>query len=163
MTELETIIGCVRDSLSNGGVSAVIVQNPPGNKKRHTNPIVTVGLKAGALSVGSTEYLGEDRFSHLEIYGQRIELTLGLGLWVPKNGEDSHDACLELFSQIAGALGELPEAVRVKELVCGETVFDASAEMFRCDGELRLSAYLIAEKEDDGAFLDFKLKGVITN
>ena len=163
MTELETIIGCVCDSLVNGGVSAVIVQNPPGNKKRHTRPIVTVGLKAGALSVGSTEYLGEDRFSRREIYGRRMELTLGLGLWVPKDSENSHETCLELFSQIVGALGELPESVRVKELVCGETVFDTSADMFRCDGELKISAYLIAEKEDDGVFLDFKLKGVITN
>lgn len=163
MTELETIIGCVRDSLSNGGVSAVIVQNPPCNKKRHTRPIVTVGLKAGALSVGSAEYLGEERFSRREIYGRRMELTLGLGLWVPKDSENSHETCLELFSQIVGALGELPESVRVKELVCGETVFDSSADMFRCDGELKISAYLIAEKEDDGVFLDFKLKGVITN
>ena len=163
MTELETIIGCVRDSLVNGGVSAVIVQNPPGNKKRHTHPIVTVGLKAGALSVGSVEYLGEDRFSRREIYGRRMELTLGLGLWVPKDSESSHETCLELFSQIVGALGELPESVRVKELVCGETVFDPSADMFRSDGELKISAYLIAEKEDDGVFLDFKLKGVITN
>jgi hypothetical protein len=104
---------------------------------------------------------GTDTYS--EIYGKKLELSLGLSLWSPKTSDQGHEKCLALFSQVAEALGSMPEALRVRELCCGETVYDSTAEMFRCDAELKLSAFLTAESADDTQFLDFKLKGVLTN
>lgn len=168
MAELDTVIGAVCEALIDGGVPAVISQNPFGGKKRHHDPIVTVGFKAGSvISCGFKEYLGmrydSDTDTESEVYGKRIDLTLGLSLWSPKTSDHGHEKCLTLFSQTADALGSLPEALKVRELSCGETVYDHTAEMFRCDAELKLSAFLTAETADDSQFLDFKLKGVITN
>lgn len=168
MAELDTVISAVCSGLRDGGVSAVISQNPFGGKKRHLRPIVTVGLKSGSvISSGLKEYLGmqydvtTDTYS--EIFGKKLELSLGLSMWSPKTGDQGHEKCLTLFSQVADALGSLPESLKVRELSCGETVYDPTAEMFRCDAELKLEAYLIAESTDDTQFLDFKLKGVLTN
>ncbi len=168
MAELDTIITAVCQSLSDGGVSAVISQNPFGGKKRHNNPIITVGLKAGtAVSCGFAEYLGmkydEGLDTYSELYGKKMDLSLGLSFWSPKAEKHGHEKCLMLFSQVADALKSLPVSLKVKELSCGETLFDVTAEMFRCDAELKLSAFLTAESTDDPQFLDFKLKGVLIN
>lgn len=168
MAELDSIISAVCQGLRDGGVSAVISQNPFGGKKRHTKPIVTVGLKAGeAVSCGFAEYLGTryDTVSGIlnELYGKKIEISLGLSLWSPNLEQFGHEMCLKLFSQVTDALNCLPEALKVRELSCGETDYDDTAEMFRCDAELKLSAFLTAENRDDSQFLDFKLKGVLTN
>lgn len=168
MAELESVISIVCQGLSDGGVSAVISQNPFGGKKRHTRPIVTVGLKAGStVSCGFAEYLGmkydpkSDTYN--ELYGKKLDVALGLSFWSPKTESYGHEKCLLLFSQVADALKSLPESLKVRELSCGETNYDTTAEMFRCDAELKLSAYLTAESTDDSQFLDFKLKGVLTN
>lgn len=168
MTELDSIISCVCDGLVTGGVSAVISQNPFGGKKRHVNPIVTVGLKAGsAVSCGLAEYMGmryiSSSDSYCEVYGKKIDVSLGLSMWSPKTSSEGHEKCLQLFSQIIDALDSLPDPLKVKELSCGETHYDPSAEMFRCDAELKLSAFLTAESDDDSQFLDFKLRGVLTD
>ncbi|MBE6948502.1 MAG: hypothetical protein E7456_01525 [Ruminococcaceae bacterium] len=168
MAELETIISAVCRGLSEGGVSAVISQNPFGGKKRHTSPIVTVGLKSGnAVSCGFAEYLGmrydAENDTYNELYGKKLDIALGLTLWSPKSESFGHEKCLMLFSQVADALHSLPESLKVRELSCGETEYDTAAEMFRCDAELKLSAFLVAESSDESQFLDFKLKGVLIN
>lgn len=168
MAELESVISIVCQTLSDGGVSAVISQNPFGGKKRHNSPIVTVGLKAGAaVSCGFAEYLGTrydpnaDKYN--EIYGKKMDVSLGLSLWSPKTENFGHEKCLILFSQVADALKCLPASLKVKELSCSETHYDAITEMFCCEAELKLSAFLTAESTDDSQFLDFKLKGVLKN
>lgn len=166
MAELDSVIAAVCQGLRNGGVSAVISQNPFGGKKRHTNPIVTVGLKTGtAVSCGFAEYLGmcynAEKDTYNELYGKKMDISMGLSLWSPKTEEHGHEKCLALFSQVVEALKTLPSSLKVKELSCGETSFDTTAEMFRCDAELKLSAFFTAESTDDSQFLDFKLKGVL--
>lgn len=168
MAELDSVINIVCQGLTDGGVAAIISQNPFGGKKRHTKPIITVGLKAGsAVTCGFAEYLGvrfdENQGTYNELYGKKIDISLSLSLWSPKSESYGHETCLTLFSQVADALKSLPEALKVKELACGETDYDVSAEMFRCDAELKISAFLTAESQDDSQFLDFKLKGVLTN
>ena len=168
MAELDSVISIVCQSLSSGGVSAIISQNPFGGKKRHTSPIVTVGLKAGStMSCGFAEYLGmrydAESDTYNELYGKKIDISLGLSLWSPKTESCGHEKCLMLFSQVVDALKCLPESLKVRELSCGETEYDTTAEMFRCDAELKLSAFLTAESNDDSQFLDFKLKGVLIN
>lgn len=168
MAELDSVIAIVCQCLADGGASAVISQNPFGGKKKHVKPIITVGLKAGsAVSCGFAEYLGlrYDSVTDIynELYGKKIDLSLCLAMWSPKNSENGHEKCLMLFSQVVDALKCLPEALKVRELSCGETVYDPTADMFRCDAELKLSAFLTAECSDDSQFLDFKLKGVLIN
>ena len=139
---------------------------PEGARGRYASPAVAVGLGAGCcVSAGGPEYLGmsfDERIGgSVEVYGKRMELTLALWIFSPRCAPFGAAGCAAVFGELAAALPCLPSGIRVKELRCGETVFDESAGMFRLDAELGISAFFSAEASDDSEVLDFNLRGTV--
>ena len=166
MAELETIITEVCEALTTAGLPNVTPAYPDGKRGRYVSPAVAVGLGAGCcVTSGGPEYLGmsyDERLgSSVEVYGKRMELTLALWIFSPRGTPCGAVGCAAVFGEIAAALPYLPSGIRVKELRCGETVFDESAGMFRLDAELKISAFFSAEATDDGEVLDFNLRGTV--
>lgn len=52
-----------------------------------------------------------------------------------------------------------PAGLKLLELSCGETEFDASGRLLRRNVEAVCSAYLYAVTQPGGAFLDFEIRG----
>ena len=166
MAELDTVITAICDTLEKEKISAAIARYPYGGKERHEAPIVTVGLKSGsAAPSGFAEYMGQRYDSttdtYNEIYGKRLDMALAIAIYSPKSQEYGAGACLQIFGEIAEACTSLPDGIRVKEIVCGETKFNTDVCMFCCEAELRLTAFLYAEQKEDTEFLDFVLRGVL--
>lgn len=166
MAEIDTVIGAVCDALCEYGVPAVMTAYPSSARERFTSPVATVGLGGGSgVSSGFSEYMGirfdEVKQTYAEVYGKRLELTLSVGIWSPKDAEYGAAACHAIFGDLVAALPALPNGIRVRELTCGETRFDRSAGMFRLGAELKLTAFLYAEKTDDAEILDFTLRGTV--
>ncbi len=168
MAELESIMKAVCDTLTENNVSAAISQYPPESKRRYEIPVVTVGLKSGGTSAaGMYDYLGskmkEGGDSSVEVFGKRMEMTLGLDIYAPKGEKHGAGACLKIFSEIAEACHTLPSGIKVSKFNCVEMGFDAVTNMFKCRTELEFTAFLYAERDEGTEFLDFVLKGVLNS
>lgn len=166
MAELETIIAEVCEALTKAGLPNVTPAYPDGVRGRYLSPAVAVGLGAGcSVSSGGPEYLGmsfdAQSGSSVEVYGKKMELTLNVWVFSPRRAPFGAAGCAAVFGELAAALPYLPSGIRVKELRCGETVFDESAGMFRLDAEIRISAFFSAEATDDDEVLDFNLRGTV--
>lgn len=156
----------VRDALTDGDTDAFICGYPNGMKKRQEKPVVAVHMKSGSgIPPGFYEYMGirydPDLDDYTELYGKKLELTLGLYIYSPKTPQFGAEACMAVFRRILERLSAIPDCLRVKEIQCGETGFDEKTDMFLCPAELKCTAFLYAEKRDDGEILDFILRGVI--
>lgn len=168
MAEIDVVISGVCAALKAAGVPAAVTSFPFGGKKRHTKPIAAVSVKSGsAISSGFAEYLGEyldvETGGYYELYGKRLELTVGIGIYSPPDEQHGAIACPKLFSDIAAAVTRLPAGLRVKEISCTETRFDEDVGLFLCEAELSCAAHLYARAEEEGEFLDFRLKGEVVN
>lgn len=166
MTEIESVISCVCSALENTQAAEVLTAFPQGGKKRYTTPVIAVGLRCGeSASAGFAEYLGErhdvNSGAYCEIYGKRLELTLGVDIYSPK--ESGAGACLQTAAKVMAALPDLPNGVRVKKFSCGETVFDPAAGMFLLRAEMPCTCFMYADKTGDEELLDFTLRGVLKN
>jgi len=167
MAELDTITTAVRDALAAEVAGAVICEYPYGKKLRHDCPVVAVGIKSGSgISSGFAEYMGEfydaQRDTYSELYGKRMELSLGVFIYSPKNQAYGAGACMTVFGQIAAAISTMPSGLRVHELTCGETRFDAETGMFLCQAELRCTAFMYASRTCEEEFLSFTLRGAVS-
>lgn len=166
MTEIETISEAVRAALGECGIENVIAAYPAGMRERYASPVVTVGIGSGSgVSGGFAEYLGisydEQEDTYSEIYGKRLELSLAIGIYSPKDAQYGAEKCGSIFGSIASSVSSMPSGIRVKELKCGETVFDPRSGMFRLGAEMRITALLYAQSTDDGEILDFTLRGTV--
>ena len=109
---------------------------------------------------GFRDYLGEwydlGSGQWKEIYGKKVELTFGV---------DISAATAEEVQTGIDALGAAlsqggPEGLRSVGFSAGETVYDQTAKRYVCPAQARFSAWAVAETgEEDGAFLDFEVKG----
>ena len=164
MAELENIISAVCSTLQEQETAIHVF--PAGAKKHHSEPVVTVGLKAGeGVPSGFSEYIGE-RYdtvndAYYEVYGKRLELTLGINVFSPKSEEYGSGECLDIVSRIIAAVPLLPSGIKVRKISCGETKFDTSVNMFLCTAELECTCFLYAERTGEDEFLDFTLRGVL--
>ncbi len=166
MTELEIILQALREALDGGEAYQVTQTYPNGGRPPLTGPVVAVGLKAGSeVSCGFASYMGTlttPQDGEREIYGKKMELTVGADIYSPRDPDNGAGKCLEVFSRLAGAVAGLPEGLHCLELTCGETVYDRTVEAFHCPCELKLQAYLYAAADDEsGRILHFNLKGEI--
>ena len=166
MTEIESVIAGVCSAIETCGVGNVFTAYPYGTRERYLSPVVTVGVKAGSgMGASFAEYLGEsydrDTDSYTEVYGKRLELTLAVCIYSPKSAEYGADGCASVFGSVVSALPSLPSGVKVREIKCGETVFDEKTGMFLLESEIRLTAFLTAEASDEDEVLYFTLRGTV--
>lgn len=152
--------------LSDGGLRAF--RAFPARLRDRKGPCVIVGLRSyKCLSGGLGEYLGfreKENGETIELYGKRLELELLFEVYAPFEGAEDAGACVR-FAESIGALTEgFPSGLRPLEFICGEAKADEELGCFRCECVLQCSAFLVAEGiGEQGEFLDFVLKGVITS
>lgn len=166
MTEIESIISAVGTALSGANAAKILTAFPAVSKKRFAVPVAAIGVRRGeSVSAGFSEYMGE-RFdesmgTYCEVYGKKLELTLGLDIYAPR--ESGAGACLDTAAKIISALPVLPSGVKVKSFSCGEPGFDPKTEMFLLKTELHCVCFMYADKTDDAELLNFTLRGVLTD
>jgi hypothetical protein len=148
--------------LERWGVRAVTAFQPEG-RKRWTEPVSAVSLaKVVCAPGGFQDYLG---FRHdsgtgkdVELYGRAVELTLALDIYAPRDGGEG--ACQEAMDRMAEALTEEGIAgLAVRELESGEVTFLDECGMYRLPVRCRCQAWLVAVADENGEFIDFRVKG----
>lgn len=166
MAELDSIINAVCEAFEKSGLSAAILKYPSSLRKHYDVPVAAFGIKNGTgVSSGFAEYMGlrydGEKDVYFELYGKRMELTLGISIYSPKNAKFGSGKCFEIFEEMTAAITKLPSGIRVKEMTCGETKYSTEEEMFKLETTISCTAFLYAEREDSSTeFLDFRVKGV---
>ena len=128
-----------------------------------TEPLVLVTLRGyETLHGGFAHYLGErydeDTAAWEECYGRKAEVELGLDLVAPeKCGQEELGRLME---KLAGALAvESPEGLQVNTLTCGAPGWDQQSRCLRQQVTAGCTAWLLALRREERAFLDFELRG----
>lgn len=115
------------------------------------------GFESGAP--GFRDYLGErydpEEGCWEELYGKRVELTFGLDLYGA--GAEEVQRGLDVLGELLDRGG--PEGLRVEGLSAGETVYDGESRRYRCPVQAKFSVWATAVSREDGAFLDFEVRG----
>lgn len=142
-----------------------VVAWPKREREEFSGVAVCVALRrCEAGPSGFRDYLGErwneETNEWEELYGRKTRLTFGLDLYAdPQQGEA---AIQETFDRLLQALqGEGPAGMKLVELSCGETGYDAGGRLLRRSVEAVCSAYLYAVTQPGGAFLDFEIRGEV--
>ncbi len=161
---LERICQVVADYLNERGVAAVTAW-PAAPRQEREEPVAVVSLRGcRAGPSGFQNYLGE-RYDEAsgrweERYGKKAELTFGLDLYAPEKG--GGEMLQRAFDALAGALllGG-PEGIDLRELSCGQTVWDSESQRLKRPAEAVGTAWLCAVTDGSGAFVYFELRGVV--
>ena len=161
---LESVRRAMADYLNEKGVRAITAW-PAAPRQEREEPVVVVsvrGCRAGPASFQN--YLGE-RYDEAsgrweERYGKKAELTFGLDIYAPENGDGG--MLQEAFDALAGVLvlGG-PEGMELREFSCGQTVRDAESRRLKRPVEAVCTLWLCAVADAGGAFVDFELRGVM--
>ena len=143
----------------NGQGLQTVVAWPRQEREEISGAVVSVALRhCEAGPSGFRDYLGErwneETQEWEELYGRKTRLTFGLDLYAdPLEGENAiqntFDLLLEAFQE------DGPAGLKLLELSCGETEFDASGRLLRRNVEAVCSAYLYAVTQPGGAFWVF--------
>lgn len=157
---LDSVTSAVTQTLQTAHIPAVSAY--PSHGLDPDRAVVCVSVqKCECLSGAFAEYLGlsyDDFDNRIELYGQRLDLVLGLDIYAPH--DDGPESCSSLFLQISQALHALPSGLRVRKLSAGNAAPDKTTGLFHCPVALHCRALLIARADpDSGEFLDFVLKG----
>jgi len=165
MTGLEALRQALVDYLNAGGVPAVAAWEN-GKRVSRSGAVSAVCIRGcSGGPAGFQDYLGEfweeEKGCWVEKYGRRAEITFGLDIWGPRNGGES--ACAAHFSQLVQllTLGG-PDGLHIREVTCGETVFDDEEGLFHCPVRAVGEIFLEAALDESGAFTDFTVKGTRT-
>ena len=115
-----------------------------------------------ACNAGFEHYLGEryneETAAWEELYGRKVELTLGLDLYAREREREA--ALQELAQKVAGALTlETPEGLQIGRITCGETVWSEKQRCLTREMSAACTAWLRAVCSEGGEFLDFELRG----
>lgn len=148
--------------LNGCGVAAVAAWES-GRRTHREEAVAAVSLKGcEGGPAGFQDYLGEfwdeDKGRWTEWYGRKAEVTFGLDVWGPRNGGET--MCTSLFSDAVQALTlGGPEGLKLREVSCGETVFDEQEGLFHCPAKAVGVVFLRARADENGVFTDFTVKG----
>lgn len=159
MKGLEELRQGLADFLEKKGVEAVTAWGPE-RRLRAGGAVAAVSLRGMESGPpGFQDYLGE-RYNEKEgcweeLYGKRVELTFGLDLYAAaaEEAQKGLDA-LQLALGEKGPAGLCPVGLTV-----GETTYQAGSGRYVCPVEARFSAWATAVSREDGAFLDFEVRG----
>lgn len=134
--------------------------------RQYTAPVAVVGAQELRLrGAGLAGYLGTrvnpETAEPVEVYGQALELTLSLELYVPRGcGAACADETAEAVS--LALLAENPGGVRVREITWMRRVWDERSGMFLLRGSVDCAALFAAEPAQDGpALRKFILEGAL--
>lgn len=162
--ELTQVRDAVIQALQRAGLTA-LAAFPAERAKAYSGPAAAVAVGAArgkALGFGS--YLGEVRDSGTgavrEVYGKQLE---GL-VTVDIRGRRAADCEAGCETAAEALLGDLPSGIRPGELCWEALAWERETGMFLRRGRLQCRALFTAESREDGEeFLDFILKGAVTN
>ena len=163
---LENVLDVMAGTLSENGIDAFL-QFPERFAGLKSGVFVCVSTEScRCLSSGMGEYLGvregaggePDR----ELYGMRLELTLGFEVFSSFGEKFGAAACLKCVDELKGIFSKLPAGIRVSELNCGPVSADENLAVFRSMCRLNCMAFLVAESGgDESEFLDYALRGTV--
>ena len=164
MKELTQVRDAVASALDAAGLQAVTAF-PADRAKRYKGAVATVSVGAAEGKVmGFCNYLGEvyDKTAGMwrELYGKQLEGDITVEVRAER-AADCEQGCGTASDVL---LGGLPEGIRPGELRWEALTWEKATGMFLRRGALRCSAVFTAQAQEDGeVFLDFILKGVITD
>jgi hypothetical protein len=121
--------------------------------------------KVACAPGGFKDYLGmrhdPDTGKDAELYGRAVELTLALDIYAPRDGGEQ--ACRQTLDKMAEALmAEGVAGLSVREIDSGEIGFLDESGMYRLPVSCRCQAWLVAEADESGELIDFRVKGRTT-
>ena len=128
-----------------------------------TAPTAVVTVRGFAADCGGfADYLGErydeEKSRWEEVYGKKVQLTLGLDLYAPeRSSEGEMQALLEQIVRVLTL--ECPEGMQVGEFTCAETKWDEGQRKLKREVSLKCTLWLQAVMDEYGEFLDFELRG----
>ena len=163
MKELAQIRTAVLEALRKAGIPAM-EQYPAQRAKAYTGAAATVGVGAvSGKTAGFCHYLGEmvdpKTQAVLERYGK--ELSGQITVELRANRAADCDRGCETATEVL--LGGLPEGVRTGELTWEAICWEKTTGMFLRRGVLECRALFLTESAvESGEFLDFRLKGVMS-
>lgn len=162
MTEWSLIRETAAEHLREQGVPA---QAAWDRGERTGESVVAVSVrKAAQAGAALWEYLGErynaERETWDELYGRRVELTLGLDIYAPGDGDGGKE-CQALFDAVDQALDAARGWLRPRELKRGEVAYREEENRFFCPVEAECTVFLCAVADESGVFREFTVRGKI--
>lgn len=159
MSGMEELQQALVDFLKEHGLTALTAWSEE-RRLRPGQAVAAVSLRAlECAPPGFQDYLGE-RYNEEtgqweELYGRKAELTFGVDLY----GATAEVVRAGVNTLSLALSRDGPEGLRPVELHVGETAYQESARRYRCPAQVRFTAWLAAVTGEDGAFLDFEVKG----
>lgn len=164
MRELTQVRDAVVSALNGAGVQA-LAAFPADRAKRYSGAAAAVAVgTAEGKALGFCNYLGEvydaEAGAVREVYGKQLEGIITVDIRAER-AADCEAAC-ETAAEVL--LGGLPSGIRPGELNWEGLCWEKETGMFLRRGGLRCQAVFVAREPEDGQlFLDFILKGVMTD
>lgn len=162
--ELAQIRDAVITALQEAGLTA-LAAFPAAHAKAYDRPVAAVAVGAAeGKALGFCNYLGEicdeETGSVRELYGKQLDGVITVDV----RGRRAADCETGCETAAETLLSGLPAGIRSGELRWEALQWEKETGMFLRRGELQCRALFVAEaSEDGGVFLDFILKGVMTN
>ena len=164
MKELTQICAAVIAALNTAGVAAMTAF-PAQRAKDYRGAVAAVQVGAAeGKPMGFCNYLGQryddDAGTVLEIYGKQLEGSITVDVRA-NNAAECEQGCQKSTEVL---LGGLPDGIRGGELAWEGLRWEKETGMFLRRGTLKCQALFLAEADEENAtFLDFRLKGDMTD
>jgi len=163
MKELSQIRKAVLDALCGAGIAAMEAF-PAEQAMAYSGAVAAVGVGvASGKTAGFCHYLGEMRDPETQVIRERYGKELFGQITVELRANRAADCERGCETATEVLLGGLPEGVRTGELTWEAICWEKATGMFLRRGVLECRALFLAESAvEPGEFLDFRLKGVMS-
>lgn len=163
MKELAQVRTAVLHALRAAGIPAM-ERFPAERIRAHDGAVAAVGVgTASGKTAGFCHYLGEVVDAHTQAVRERYGKELSGQIIVELRAEKAADCEQGCETATETLLSQLPEGIQTGELVWEAIVWEKATGMFLRRGNLACRALFLAECEaETGEFLDFRLKGVVS-
>lgn len=164
MRELRQVRDAVIGALQRAGLTA-LAAFPTERAKAYDGAVAAIAVEtAQGKALGFCNYLGETRDGETgilrELYGKQLEGVITVDV----RGRRAADCEAGCEAAAEALLEDLPAGIRPGELRWEALAWERETGMFLRRGRLQCRALFTAESREDGAeFLDFILKGVMSN
>ena len=163
MKELSQIRMAVLDALRGAGIQAMEVF-PEKQAMAYSGVVAAVGVGAACgKTAGFCHYLGEMKDPETQAVRERYGKELFGQITVELRANRAADCERGCETATEVLLGGLPEGVRTGELTWEAICWEKTTGMFLRRGVLECRALFLTESAvESGEFLDFRLKGVMS-